>query len=183
MAPLAQVLVLGAIGAGSVGFGVLCILMARRLNERADRRRTVAILSALQAANLGEPPPELRHAPPRPDVFSGRGYLQQARYRAAYLPLLQCGHVARALCVRYRSTSDSEGPDVRFEYAWIDHAGELRRESREESYDAMHAALSAGKGDIIVDMDAGMREGRVVTVVYYADRSEHVIYDALCIHP
>ena len=160
-----------------------------RLQEGMDRKIKVAetarrdtVLSALRAADVGEPPPELRGAPPRPDVFSGRGYLEQARYRSAYLALLQNGHVARSLCTRYRSWSDSEGPDVEFEYAWVDHLGEVHRQSRKESYDAMHAGLSVGKGNIVIDMDAGMKEGRVVTVVYDG-RGEHVIYEALRIDP
>lgn len=131
----------------------------------------------LANTDLGELPKALQAPPPRPDVFSGKGYLRQAHYRTQYLPLLIHGQAARAVCTSYTASTDSDGRDVSFSYVWLDHTGKVRAASCKESYDPMHAAAGAGQGSIVVDSDANMERGRVVTVVYQGD--QHVVYDAL----
>jgi uncharacterized membrane protein YedE/YeeE len=142
---------------------------------RASKKRPLDEL--LASRELGPLPEALRPTPPRPDVFSRKGYLKQRRHRDRYLPLLLHGHAARGLCLSYHSSGDADGIDVTFTYAWLDHTGALRQHSGKESYDPMHAALGSGQGDIVVSMDASLDEGRVFTVVY--DEREHVIYEAL----
>jgi hypothetical protein len=135
----------------------------------------------LANAYLGDLPGALRPPAPRPDVFSGRGYLQQAVYREKYLPLLLHGQAVRGLCVAYDLDSEPEGVDVTYEYAWLDHLGRLRRVQGKDSYDPMHAGLSHGRGTIVVASDASLRKGRALTVVYAAEPGVHVVYEALCI--
>lgn len=136
-------------------------------------------------------PPELRAPPRRPDVFSGRGYLKQQRYRDQYLALLTDGIATRAICTRRTAASEPEGVDATYEVAWCDEAGRIRRLGGTDSYDPVHAGFGAGEGDMVVDMDASLEPGAIVTVVY-RDASDGrrgdlrarttVIYEALRIH-
>jgi hypothetical protein len=131
----------------------------------------------VRLATAGPLPEALRSEPPRPDAFSDRGYLAQTRHCAKYLPLLCHGRATRGVCSGYRSRNDGEGNDVRWEIAWLDEEDRVRRVAGKESYDPMHAALANGQGEIVVDMDAGLRLGELITVVY--QERDWVIFESL----
>ncbi|HEX8701390.1 MAG TPA: hypothetical protein VF815_21365 [Myxococcaceae bacterium] len=118
---------------------------------------------------------------PRPDVWLSRGYLAQYRYATQYKPLLMHGRVTRGIVYQYESSADPDGCDTTARYAWFERPGELRDARLRESYDGLHAALGRDKAldtkVLLVDMEAHLRLGRVVTIVH--DESQHVIFEAL----
>jgi len=52
-----------------------------------------------------------------------------------------------------------------------------------ESYDGMHAALSQGRGDMVIDMDANLEADKIITLLHSLASGEHVIYEALLAAP
>lgn len=134
-------------------------------------------LALLQEAQRQPLPPELAAPTPRPDVWGTRGYLSQPRYEALYKPLLIHGEVTRGIVYRYSDSGDSDGRDVSASYAWLAGPGHVRTEHLKESYDPLHAAYGAGQGDMLLDVDASMELGRVLTIFHEGGR--HVIYEAL----
>ncbi len=124
-------------------------------------------------------PRELLGTVPRVDVFSGRGYLRQQRYRDRYLPLLLHGHAAPGLVVQYSGETTPTGVEVAFTYGWVDAGGDVHLMHMRESYDPVQAALAVGHGEMVLDLDAGLSDGARVTVVAAADGSDAVIYEAL----
>jgi hypothetical protein len=133
-------------------------------------------LQALRARRL---PPELAVPTPRPDVWGERGYLSQPRYHARYKPLLLEGYATHGFVYQYQSEHDGEGPDVVASYAWLDERGELQTRKLKESYDGMHAALSMGRSDMVIDMDASLDQDKVIVILHSLASGEHVIYEAL----
>jgi hypothetical protein len=43
----------------------------------------------------------------------------------------------------------------------------------------MHAALSVGRGSMVIDMDAGLEQDKVIILLHDLASGEHVIYEAL----
>jgi hypothetical protein len=126
-------------------------------------------------------PPELAAPPPRPDVWGTRGYLAQPRYEALYKPLLLHGQVTRGVVYRYEGSTDPDGRDVSFDYAWYVGPGRVRTVHVDESFDGYHAVFGAGQGNIVLDVDADLGLGKVLTLLH--DGSRHVIYEALRTDP
>ncbi|MCY1077053.1 hypothetical protein [Archangium lansingense] len=124
-------------------------------------------------------PPELVVPTPRPDVWGEKGYLSQPRYQALYKPLLLEGYATWGLVYQYESIHDGEGPDTVASYAWLDDRGELQTRPLKEIYDGMHAALSQGLGDIILDMDARLEADKVILILHDLTSGEHILYEAL----
>jgi hypothetical protein len=144
----------------------------RRLTDEEARAR-------LATMRAGEVPEPLRAGVPRPDVFSGRGYLRQKQMQGRYLDLLTYGRVARGLCISRWLEPDSPGVDITYEVAWIDYQNRLRRVGGTEYHEGLHTGPPRFTGPIHVVTDARLREGRVVTVVYASVSDACVIYEAL----
>lgn len=166
-----------AIGASALVVVLLLRLLVFRKADVAHLTEPQAI-ARLNVHNRTPLPNALAASTPRPDVFSGRGYLAQERYCKRYLDLLRHGYVTRGICVSYESSNDGEGNDVCFTYLWVDHRGAVKKNTVTESYDPLHAAYAAGQGNIVIDMDAGVELESVLTIVYN-DKGEHVVVDAL----
>lgn len=150
----------------------------RRMKTLLLRRKAGELFDQ---SELGPLPPALREPPPRRGPFRG-GYLEQSQYRMTALPLLIHGVATRGLVVEYDRTSDGEGPDIDFAYAWRDESGRIYLQEGHESYDAMHAALSQGEGQMLLTLDGGFEMGAAITIVYDPhDPSRHVVYDALLV--
>jgi hypothetical protein len=124
-------------------------------------------------------PPELAGPTPRPDVWGQRGYLSQPRYQDRYKSLLLNGYATYGFVYHYQSVNDGEGPDVVASYAWLDARGDLQKRRLKESYDGMHAAYSVGRGDMVIDMDAGLDQDKVIIILHDLASNGHVIYEAL----
>jgi hypothetical protein len=124
-------------------------------------------------------PPALAVPTPRPDVWGERGYLSQQRYAERYKPLLLNGYATYGLVYQYQTEHDGEGPDTVASYAWLDERGALQTRRLKESYDGMHAAYSVGQGDMVLDMDAGLEQDKVILILHSRASGEHVIYEAL----
>lgn len=124
-------------------------------------------------------PPSLAVPTPRPDVWGERGYLAQPRYATRYKPLLLNGYATYGFVYHYHSVHDGEGPDTVASYAWLDERGELQTRRLKESYDGMHAALSVGQGDMVIDMDAGLEQDKVIIILHSLATGDHVVYEAL----
>lgn len=175
---------LGTVGVllliGLVGVLALSLVAAVR-NPKPPQVSDAEAREMLANADLGQPPRALRGAPPRPDVFSGEGYLSQRRYRQLYLPLLLHGRVYRGLCIRYWEMDDGDDVDVEYEYAWVDDTGRLRRVKGATSYDRIHTAHSRGAkyAEMFPVWDANMALGQRFTVVCAPDGDDHVLYEAL----
>jgi hypothetical protein len=135
----------------------------------------------LEQAQRQPLPPGLEASAPRPDVWGQKGYLAQPRYEALYKPFLIHGDVTRAVVYRYKGDSDPDGRDVDFDYAWYVGPELVRTVHVRESYDALHAVFGAGKGDIVLDMDARLELGKVITLLHYG--GQHLIYEALRTDP
>jgi hypothetical protein len=168
-------------------FGSLLGRIFEKLGEREseDGTRPDTVLGEYRAVlerALRQPlPPELAGPPPRPDVWGTRGYLAQPRYEILYKPLLVHGEVTRAIVYRYRGDSDPDGRDVDCSYGWYVAPGRVRTVRVRESFDALHAAYGAGQGDIVLDIDADLRSGKVLTLLHKG--SQHLIYEALRTDP
>jgi hypothetical protein len=124
-------------------------------------------------------PPALAVPTPRPDVWGERGYLSQQRYAERYKPLLVKGFATYGFVYQYHTENDGDGPDTVASYAWLDERGELQTRRLKESYDGMHAAYSVGQGDMVIDMDAGLDQDKVIIILHSLASGEHVIYEAL----
>lgn len=136
------------------------------------------VLAMLRGVPLGDLPPALRHEPPRPDVFSGRGFLKQRRYRQQYLPFLQEGRVHRGLCVyAYRRYGAGE-MEVLYEYAWLDHLGKLQRVKGGASFEG-RLAPPDGRGDIFLPEDGTWILRSPLTIVCSPTTDEHILYEVL----
>ncbi len=162
--------------------GAAVVYLASRLTSKLAQQPAIAgplVRQRLQALRARPLPPELAVPTPRPDVWGEKGYLSQPRYQALYKPLLLRGHVTWGLVYHYETSHDGEGPDTVAIYAWLDERGELQTRRLKESYDGMHAALSVGKGDIILDMDAHLEADKVILMLHDLASGEHIIYEAL----
>jgi hypothetical protein len=124
-------------------------------------------------------PPALAVPTPRPDVWGERGYLSQQRYAERYKPLLVNGYATYGFVYQYHTENDGDGPDTVASYAWLDERGELQTRRLKESYDGMHAAYSVGQGDMVIDMDAGLDQDKVIIILHSLASGAHVIYEAL----
>jgi len=128
-------------------------------------------------------PPELTAAPPRPDVWGERGYLSQPRYQHQYKPLLRHGRATWGLVYHYSSSGGGEDYDFTASYAWFDARGELQVQHLKGGYDAIHAAYGRGQGDIVVDMDAELKEDLELVILQDPRTGEHIPYRALRAEP
>lgn len=138
------------------------------------------VIQMLRTMDLGELPEPLRGAPPRPDVFSFRGYLKQKPHRRKYLPMLLEGPVYRGLCICWHEVPGAGECDATYEYAWLDREGRLHRE-RQTSYYDHHAVMSQGHGEVHPVLDAGFKLNQPVTIVCSNKSDEHIVYEALLI--
>lgn len=162
--------------------GAAVVYAVSRLSAKLEAQPAIAgplVRRRLQELRRRPLPPELAVPTPRPDVWGGNGYLAQPRYQSLYKPLLLQGHAAWGLVYQYESTHDGEGPDTVASYAWLDARGELQTRRLKESYDGMHAALSRGKGDIILDVDAELEADKVILVLHDLASGQHILYEAL----
>ena len=162
--------------------GAAVVYMVSRLSSKLEQEPAIAgplVRRRLQELRRRPLPPELAVPTPRPDVWGENGYLAQPRYQALYKPLLREGHATWGLVYHYESTHDGEGPDTVASYAWLDARGELQTRRLKERYDGMHAALSQGKGDIILDMDAHLEADKVILILHDLASGQHIIYEAL----
>ncbi len=162
--------------------GAAAVYALNRLTSKLAAQPAIAgpfVRQRLQALRSRPLPPELAVPTPRPDVWGENGYLSQPRYQVLYKPLLLQGHATWGLVYQYESTHDGEGPDTVASYAWLDARGELQTRRLKESYDGMHAALSQGKGDIILDMDAHLEADKVILVLHDLASGQHILYEAL----
>jgi xanthine/CO dehydrogenase XdhC/CoxF family maturation factor len=162
--------------------GAAAVYLVKRMTSKLEQQPAVAgplVRRRLQELSTRPLPPELAVPTPRSDVWGERGYLSQPRYQSLYKPLLLQGHATWGLVYQYESTHDGEGPDTVASYAWLDARGELQTRRLKESYDGMHAALSQGQGDIILDMDAHLEADKVILILHDLASGQHIIYEAL----
>ncbi|OJT19888.1 hypothetical protein BO221_32290 [Archangium sp. Cb G35] len=162
--------------------GAAVLYVVKRMSSTGEPKPATAgplVLRRLQELRSRPLPPELAVPAPRPDVWGENGYLSQPRYQSLYKPLLLQGHATWGLVYQYESTHDGEGPDTVASYAWLDARGELQTRRLKESYDGMHAALSQGRGDIILDMDARLEADKVILILHDLASGQHIIYEAL----
>jgi hypothetical protein len=162
--------------------GLAALYMLTRGTSKLEAQPAIAgplVRRRLQALRARPLPPELAVPTPRPDVWGEKGYLSQERYHTRFKPLLLEGHATYGLVYQYQSERDSEGPDVVASYAWLDERGELQTRRLKESYDAMHAAYSMGKSDMVIDMDASLDQDKLILILHSLASGEHVIYEAL----
>ncbi len=159
---------------------LLPLLFAFSRGAHIPGPRTLARLRKLQHRPL---PPELAAAPPRPDVWGERGYLSQPRYQQQYKPLLLHGFATWGFVYQYSSSAGGEDYDFTASYAWLDAAGELQVQHLKGGYDAIHAAYGRGRGDIVVDADAELREDLELIILQDPKTGEHIPYQALRAKP
>lgn len=162
--------------------GAAVVYMVTRLSSKLEQQPAIAgplVRRRLEELRRRRLPPELAVSTPRPDVWGENGYLSQPRYQALYKPLLLEGYATWGLVYHYESSHDGEGPDTVASYAWLDARGELQTRRLKESYDGMHAALSQGQGDIILDVDAGLAADKAVVILHDLGSGQHIIYEAL----
>ncbi|HEX8436307.1 hypothetical protein, partial [Archangium sp.] len=165
-----------------IAAGLAALYVVRRLSSTLEGRPAVAgpgVRRRLEALRARPLPPALAVPTPRPDVWGEKGYLSQERYRTRFKPLLLQGYATYGLVYQYQSEHDGEGPDVVASYAWLDERGEFQTRRLKESYDGMHAALSVGRGSMVIDMDAGLEQDKVIILLHDLASGEHVIYEAL----
>ena len=161
--------------------GVAALYMLKRMTSKLEEQPAIAgplVRRRLEKLRF-RLPPELAVPTPRPDVWGTRGYLSQEHYHARFKPLLLEGHATHGLVYHYESTHDGEGPDVVASYAWLDARGGLQTRLLKESYDGMHAALSQGRGGMVIDMDANLEADKVIIILHSLASGDHIIYEAL----
>lgn len=166
--------------------GAAVVYLVTRMSPKLEQQPAIAgplVRQRLEELRRRPLPPELAVPTPRPDVWGKNGYLAQQRYQALYKPLLLEGHATWGLVYDYKSTHDGEGPDTVASYAWLDARGELQTRRLKESYDGMHAALSQGRGHIILDMDADLEADKVIVILHDLGSGQHIIYEALLAAP
>ncbi|WP_309897309.1 hypothetical protein [Archangium sp.] len=163
-----------------IAAGIAALYLLKRLaGEPGPAPAGPLVKRRLQELRARPLPPALAVPAPRLDVWGERGYLSQPRYAERYKPLLLNGYATYGFVYQYQTEHDGEGPDTVASYAWLDERGELQTRRLKESYDGMHAALSVGRGDMIIDMDAGLEQDKVVIILHSLTSGEHVIYEAL----
>jgi len=128
-------------------------------------------------------PHELAGRVPRKDVWGETGYLNQPRYHSVIKPMLLRGYAAVGFVYNHHLTRDSGEHTVVAEYAWLDERGNLRTDVIHEEFDAFHAALSSGRGDMVFSVDAGLAPGKVITLLHHPEMEVHMIYEAVCADP
>ncbi len=128
-------------------------------------------------------PPELAGQVPRKDVWGETGYLNQPRYHSVIKPMLLRGYATVGFVYSHHLSRDGGDHSVTAEYAWLDERGVLRTDVLHEEFDAFHAALSSGRGDIVFSVDAGLAPGKVITLLHHPEKDMHMIYEALGADP
>jgi hypothetical protein len=128
-------------------------------------------------------PHELMGRVPRKDVWGETGYLRQPRYHSLIKPMLLRGYVTLGFVYKHHAVTDTGDRTVHAEYAWLDARGNLRTDVIDEEFDAFHAALSSGWGDIVFSVDARLAPGKVITLLFHPDMEMHMIYEAVQADP
>lgn len=146
--------------------------MSRPKHQRtAESAENLELLRLLQKRPI---PPEFAQRPPHPDIWAG-GYAMHSRS----LPVSGEAYWGRVHL--HNVWRDPEGPDVSWGISWLDAQGALHSDGGFESSDAVHAALSRGKGEPVLSMDAALHLGKELVILQDPHCPEHAIpFESLC---
>jgi uncharacterized protein (TIGR02996 family) len=162
-----------------VGLGGLAYLL-NRLGDAARMKALREVATRMLPTSPWAPPPLLARPTPRLFEWSG-GYVSHgmAYQIPGFLKLLRDGHAVRAVVLEASHTTDSDGMDYVFAYAFRDAGGTLRVIRKAAGIDTTHAALSSRSGQLSEYFDLDPHVGMELVVLVDPAAEDHVIYDAL----